>query len=64
MGIVIYNERGASSVEYGLMVAFIAGVIFLAVLGLGGATHQLFTDSCTEVRTGVVAAGHSPGANC
>ncbi len=62
--IVTRDERGASSVEYGLLAAFIAGVIVLIVLALGGVTAEMFGDSCTEVRNGVVAAGRPPAANC
>jgi pilus assembly protein Flp/PilA len=36
------NDRGATAVEYGLMVALIAGVIILAVTTLGGNLRDLF----------------------
>ena len=36
------NERGATAVEYGLMVALIAGVIILAVTALGGKLTSIF----------------------
>ncbi len=36
------NERGATAVEYGLMVALIAIAIILAVTTLGGNLSNLF----------------------
>ena len=39
------NERGATAVEYGIMVALIAAVIILAVIFLGQKTSSTF--SCT-----------------
>src|SRR6266700_8433055 len=37
------KERGATAVEYGLMVALIAGVIVTAVTLLGGKVNTVFT---------------------
>jgi len=37
------DERGATAVEYGLMVALIAAAIVLTVTALGGALNGLFT---------------------
>jgi len=36
------QDRGATAVEYGLMVALIAGVIVLAVTALGGKLNVIF----------------------
>jgi pilus assembly protein Flp/PilA len=36
------SDRGATAVEYGLMVALIAGVIVLAVTALGGKLDAIF----------------------
>jgi pilus assembly protein Flp/PilA len=36
-------DRGASAVEYGLMIAAVAAVITLAVFSFGGAVRQSFT---------------------
>jgi pilus assembly protein Flp/PilA len=36
------SDKGATAVEYGLMVALIAGVIILAVTTLGGNLRDLF----------------------
>jgi pilus assembly protein Flp/PilA len=37
------KDRGATAVEYGLMVALIAGVIVTAVTLLGGKVNTVFT---------------------
>jgi Flp pilus assembly pilin Flp len=42
------RDRGASSVEYGLLVMLIAAVIVLAVVAFGTLTGTLFTDTCEE----------------
>jgi len=41
----IRSDRGATAVEYGIMVALIAAVIIIAVLFLGRQTSRTF--SCT-----------------
>jgi pilus assembly protein Flp/PilA len=60
------RDRGASAVEYGLMVAAIAAVIVGIVFGLGGVVKNVFSNSCksinknvacTEAPTGVPAGG-------
>ena len=43
------DEEGATAVEYGLIVALIAGVIILAVTALGVNINQVFTDVATAV---------------
>lgn len=45
----IEDERGATAVEYGLMVALIAVVIIAAVAALGGVLDTSFTDTCTAI---------------
>jgi pilus assembly protein Flp/PilA len=45
------KDRGASAVEYGLMVAAIAAVIVAIVFGLGGLVRETFTDTCDQIRT-------------
>ena len=42
------SERGATAVEYGLMVALIAGVIIVAVAALGPTVSGIFTDAATS----------------
>ena len=36
------TRRGATAVEYGLLLAFVAGVCILAITQLGGATLGLY----------------------
>lgn len=43
------EDRGASAVEYGLIVVAIAAVIVLAVVALGGLTLSLFEDTCSGI---------------
>ncbi|CAN5134338.1 hypothetical protein BH09ACT12_BH09ACT12_03960 [soil metagenome] len=43
------SERGASAVEYGLLLAGIAGVFVMVILLLGGQVHDLFGGTCAEV---------------
>jgi pilus assembly protein Flp/PilA len=49
------NERGATAVEYGIMVALIAAVIVAVVAVLGGQIHTAF---CTV--TAKLPAGSCP----
>ncbi len=46
------EERGASAVEYGLLIAGIAALIVVAVFALGPIVKEAFTDTCTEITTG------------
>ena len=41
-------ERGASAVEYGLLIAGIAAMIAVAVFAFGGGADGLFQDSCND----------------
>lgn len=45
------QDRGASAVEYGLLVAAIAAVIVAVVFGLGSLVQGVFTDasSCISI---------------
>jgi pilus assembly protein Flp/PilA len=43
------SDRGATAVEYGLMVALIAIVIIVAVKALGSNLNSLFTTVSTSV---------------
>ncbi len=59
------KDRGASAVEYGLMVAAIAAVIVAVVFGLGTIVSRTFGDTCTELAGeagGVVADCNAPAA--
>ena len=46
------EERGASAVEYGLLIAGIAAVIVVAVMALGPIVNDAFEDTCTEINGG------------
>ncbi|TRW44930.1 Flp family type IVb pilin [Georgenia yuyongxinii] len=43
------KDRGATAVEYGLMVGLIAVVIIIAVTALGGQLRTLFTSVTTGI---------------
>ncbi|MGY2084377.1 Flp family type IVb pilin [Blastococcus sp. SYSU DS0539] len=43
------DEKGATAVEYGLMVGLIAVVIITAVIALGGRLNTLFTSIVTAL---------------
>ncbi|MBY3551934.1 Flp family type IVb pilin [Modestobacter lapidis] len=43
------EEKGATAVEYGLMVGLIAVVIIVAVTALGGQLNTLFTNITTSL---------------
>jgi pilus assembly protein Flp/PilA len=42
-------ERGASAVEYGLLIAGIAALIAIAVFAFGGGSNGMFQDSCETI---------------
>ena len=46
------DEKGASAVEYGLLVAAIAALIVIIVFSLGGVVKEVFNKTCTTVQTG------------
>jgi pilus assembly protein Flp/PilA len=43
------DEKGASAVEYGLLIALIAAVIVVAVILLGTAVKDVFSETATCV---------------
>jgi pilus assembly protein Flp/PilA len=47
------HDRGASAVEYGLMVAAIAAVIVGIVFGLGTLVKSAFSTTCTNIKNSV-----------
>jgi len=51
------RERGASAVEYGLMVAAIAALIVGVVFALGGVVSGIFRDSCQNISRSATTAG-------
>ena len=46
------DERGASAVEYGLLIAGIAALIVAVVFLFGGTLNRIFTETCTTVANG------------
>ena len=50
------DERGASAVEYGLLVAAIAALIVIIVFALGGVVKQVFSSTCTQIGSNVSGA--------
>lgn len=43
------DARGASAVEYGLLITGIAALVVVAVFALGGGVTNLFDDTCASV---------------
>jgi pilus assembly protein Flp/PilA len=43
------SDDGPTAVEYCVMMAFIFLVCFAAIVGLGATTHELYSDSLTEI---------------
>ena len=54
------RDRGASAVEYGLMVAAIAAVIVGVVFGLGGLVKGAFSKTCSTMSASASAGGTCP----
>jgi pilus assembly protein Flp/PilA len=46
------DERGASAVEYGLLIAGIAALIVIAVFALGPIIKEAFSDTCNAIDSG------------
>jgi len=53
----IRSERGATAVEYGIMVALIAAVIIVAVVFLGKKTSSTFSCTASNIDAGSNATG-------
>ena len=43
------DERGASAVEYGLLIAGIAALIIVVIFAFGGVLNKVFNDTCGSV---------------
>jgi pilus assembly protein Flp/PilA len=43
------DERGASAVEYGLLIAGIAAMIVVVVFAFGGGAKGIFHGSCSDI---------------
>ena len=46
------NEKGASAVEYGLLVAAIAAIIVIIVFALGRLVRSGFNNTCSAIDNG------------
>ena len=46
------DEKGASAVEYGLLVAAIAAVIVVVVFALGKLINGAFNTTCSTIKSG------------
>ncbi len=55
------EERGASAVEYGLLIAGIAALIVVAVFALGPVIRDAFDDTCDAVAGGAAGTAET---NC
>jgi len=51
------DERGASAVEYGLLIAGIAAVIVVIVIALGGQIQNAFSSTCDNIATSSAGTG-------
>jgi pilus assembly protein Flp/PilA len=52
------DERGASAVEYGLLIAGIAALIIVVIFAFGGVLKGVFHDTCASVQ------GKGSGGSC
>jgi pilus assembly protein Flp/PilA len=43
------DERGASAVEYGLLIAGIAALIVVVIFAFGGGARGIFHGSCADI---------------
>jgi pilus assembly protein Flp/PilA len=43
------DQRGASAVEYSLIVVAVAAIIVMVVFAVGALTGQMFTDTCSSL---------------
>jgi pilus assembly protein Flp/PilA len=53
------EERGASAVEYGLLIAGIAALIVVAVFALGPVVKGAFEDTCDSIVSGDASTGNN-----
>lgn len=53
------DERGASAVEYSLMVVAVAAVIVLIVFAVGEFTLETYSSTCDNLAAGDFGGSHS-----
>ena len=51
------DEKGASAVEYGLLVAAIAALIVVIVFALGGIVKNVFQETCDTIDSRASVSG-------
>jgi pilus assembly protein Flp/PilA len=51
------DDRGASAVEYGLLIAGITALIVVVVYAFGGVISNTYSSTCTKVGTSAGAGG-------
>jgi pilus assembly protein Flp/PilA len=51
------DERGASAVEYGLLIAGIAALIIVVIFAFGGVLKGVFHDTCASLAGGGSGTG-------
>lgn len=56
----VKDDKGASAVEYGLLIAAIAAVIVVVVFALGSVVKSKFQKTCNDVNGGTSVA--APGS--
>ena len=50
------DDRGASAVEYGLLIAGVAAIIVVAVFAIGSVTDGAFKETCVQFDSAANAA--------
>jgi pilus assembly protein Flp/PilA len=58
------DEKGASAVEYGLLVAAIAALIALVVFGFGSVVKGVFKDTCGKIGASSAPSGYNAATSC
>lgn len=58
------NSKGASAVEYGLLVAAIAAIIVAIVFVLGKFVKKAFSDTCDALSTNSVTTSNTVDGSC
>ncbi|MFT4286819.1 Flp family type IVb pilin [Nocardioides sp.] len=58
------DERGASAIEYGLLISAIATVILVSSFFLYDYISDIFSGTCTSITTHSAAAGGSTHGQC
>ncbi|MGN8128992.1 Flp family type IVb pilin [Paenarthrobacter sp. 22069] len=62
LSVRLRSEKGATAVEYGIMVALIAVVIIVAVTTLGGQLNTMFQTVGCQIKGGTWTAATSAAA--